>query len=554
MAIAKVILNGDTLMDVTSNTNTSSNMFSGVVGTKNDGTKVTGSYVPPSFVISGLTVTPTETTQTFNSTAVSGYKPVTVNAISSNYVGSAIPLISSLSTISVSTSVTSTTAYFRPQTYTVGAGYLPSAITPQVNAVGVDVIGVSTITPSSGSYTIYSPKYLSKSLTIEAIPSAYIIPSGTSNITSNGTYDITQYASVSVSCGSEEYYDVYKAIVLNDGRFSSTHPSGMSEWIAQTSKIKAGLFYGAAIDGDFTFDNVTEIGSLAFANTKYTSPGFSVNFPKLTSMEISCFYGGSVGKFYAPLLTVISHSAFYQCRVLTTVSAPNCSSIGWSAFNLCNSLEEIYFPNCTNIGNYAFQSCIKLSNAFFPSCTSIGNAAFQYCSSLASISFPNCTSIGNYAFWGCRSLVSASFPSCTSIGGSAFQSCSGLRTINLPQCSSIGNGAFSSCSSLESIDLPLCSFIGKSAFGLCYSLNTVRLGACTSIDNSAFFKCYNLLSLYLLGSSIPILSDTFGSTPIAGYTTSTGGVYGSIYVPASLYSSFLTANNWSSFSSRIVSV
>jgi hypothetical protein len=59
-----------------------------------------------------------------------------------------------------------------------------------------------------------------------------------------------------------------------------------------------------------------------------------------------------------------------------------------------------------------------------------------------------------------------------------------------------------------------------------------------------------------MGSSIPSLAYTnaFYSTPIAGYTASTGGVYGSIYVPASMLESYKTANNWSYFSDRFVGV
>ena len=75
------------------------------------------------------------------------------------------------------------------------------------------------------------------------------------------------------------------------------------------------------------------------------------------------------------------------------------------------------------------------------------------------------------------------------------------------------------------------------------------------ISSYAFAYCYNLLSVYLLGSSIPLItSTTFSSTPIAGYTTSTDGVYGSIYVPASLYNDYISATNWSVYSARIVSV
>ena len=108
---------------------------------------------------------------------------------------------------------------------------------------------------------------------------------------------------------------------------------------------------------------------------------------------------------------------------------------------------------------------------------------------------------------------------------------------------------------LKIVDMS-CVAINMYTFYGCTNLTTVSLSACTSIDTYAFRSCYNLLSLYLLGSSIPTLASTnaFISTPISAYTTSTGGVYGSIYVPSSLYNSYLTATNWSQFSSRFVSV
>ena len=45
LAIAKVILNGETLMDVTSNTVTSENLLSGQTATGNNGEKITGGLV-----------------------------------------------------------------------------------------------------------------------------------------------------------------------------------------------------------------------------------------------------------------------------------------------------------------------------------------------------------------------------------------------------------------------------------------------------------------------------------------------------------------------------
>jgi hypothetical protein len=93
------------------------------------------------------------------------------------------------------------------------------------------------------------------------------------------------------------------------------------------------------------------------------------------------------------------------------------------------------------------------------------------------------------------------------------------------------------------------------AFALCYSLITASFPQVATINEGAFYKCYNLKSLYLPGSSICQLlsTDAFTSTPIGGYSAS-AGCYGSIYVPASLVTSYQTATNWTYFSSRFVAL
>lgn len=188
----------------------------------------------------------------------------------------------------------------------------------------------------------------------------------------------------------------------------------------------------------------------------------------------------------------------------------------------------------SGIYSYAFAYCSSLTTVSFPNCSNIESYAFQYCSSLTSVSFPNCTSIGDYAFFSCCCLTTVSFPNCSNVGGAAFQSCYSLTAISFPNCTNVGTNAFQYCSSLTTISLPNCS----------------------NISNYAFRYCYNLLSLYLNNvSSVTSLGrSAFQSTPIGGYTTSTGGIYGSVFVPSSLYNSFITATNWTSISARIVSM
>ena len=319
------------------------------------------------------------------------------------------------------------------------------------------------------------------------------------SITENGTYDVYGYGMADVNVRAADSFTV--------------------DQIATRS-----------ISGDIS-GNASIIGSYAFFNCSRLT---AASFPSCTS----------IGSY-----------AFYSCFSLTTISFPSCTSIGSNAFAYCNSLITASFPVCTTIGNSAFTYCYYLTTVSFPVCTKISGNAFSRCYYLTTASFPSCTSIGSYAFAYCSSLTTASFPVCASISGSAFFSCSSLTTVSFPVCTTISSSAFYNCYNLTTVSFPECKTIGSSAFYNCSNLTTVSFPSCSIISNHAFAYCYNLLSVYLLGSSIPSIALlTFSSTPIDGYTTSTGGVYGSIYVPASLYSSYLTATYWSAYSSRFVSV
>ena len=221
--------------------------------------------------------------------------------------------------------------------------------------------------------------------------------------------------------------------------------------------------------------------------------------------------------------------------------------------NVLNNIEvDIETENCGDINDLLDGTLTVCINS---ACTNIGVGAFYYCNSLTTVSFPACTTIGGDAFFYCSSLTSVSFPACTSIGSNAFYCCSNLTTASFPACTTIGCYAFFYCYSLTSVSFPACTSIGSNAFYDCSNLTTASFPVCTSIGSYAFRDCYNLKSLYLLGSSVCKLSNSnaFTSTPIGGYSKS-AGTYGSIYVPASLLTSYQTATNWTYFSSRFVGV
>ena len=405
-----------------------------------------------------------------------------------------------------------TTAYVNGKKITGTIPYVSQAIP---NIAFSDATVLVTAEQESG-YTLGGIKTVSA-----AFPEGYIQPSDTLNIDKNGTYDVGSYASAAVN-------------VEGGGGISIDDIAGGAP---------TGSIFGMA----------SRIAEYAFYHKSLTT----ANFPSATSIGASAFgYCTALTSVSFPAATSIGYNAFANCLSLTTVSFPVCTFIGVNAFCDCLSLTTISFPACTYIGDGAFGSCKALTTASVPSCSYIGSYAFEYCSRFTTASFPSCSYIGSYAFGYCSSLTTANFLACTDIDASAFYNCKALTTASFPSCSYIGGYAFANCFSLTTVSFPSCMTIRAYAFSYCTALTTASFPVVKSIYQQAFRNCTRLTELHLEGvSSVPLLSGTshFLSTPIGGYSN-TAGRYGSVFVPASLYESFLTATNWSSIASRIVSV
>lgn len=166
------------------------------------------------------------------------------------------------------------------------------------------------------------------SVSVEAIPSSYVEPSGTLEITENGEYDVKEKEKVNVNIQQEE---TSVDVALMEGtleEYSST----------SVTSIKAFAFYRNTT-GIVTLDlpNVTTIGEQAFFSCTTLT---NINIPNVTSLPNSCFY---------------------QATSLKSLNLPKCTSLGTTCIRSCTSLETADMGVLKYIPAWTFTDCSVLT-------------------------------------------------------------------------------------------------------------------------------------------------------------------------------------------------
>lgn len=209
-----------------------SELVSGTLSVTSNGTKDVTNYASVDVNISSeaptiesLSITPSESEQTFNASTVDGYKPVTVSAISSTYVGSGI------------TQRSSTDLTVSGATVTAPAGYYSAAASKSVasgSASAPSSISGTSASVTTGTNTLT----LTKTVSVTPVVSAGYVSAGTAtNSSVSLTASIPVNPTVTVSGATVTiptgYYTTQTTKSIASG--SATAPSTISDTAATVS-------------------------------------------------------------------------------------------------------------------------------------------------------------------------------------------------------------------------------------------------------------------------------------------------------------------------------
>ena len=285
-------------------------------------------------------------------------------------------------------------------------------------------------------------------------------PSGTKQITANGTHDVAGYASadVQVPTTAPELYRVFRVDVYNKLSNSITTP-----FMPLPSSVK-------------------DLSPCILANCYSNTPA------NILSGNISMDYLEGINGDYA------CEGMFAYCQGITSFSMNSLQL--FAGKNCC---EKMFF-SCENLQSVDFRSVVTVYTEY--DC----NEMFSYCRALTNVNFSSLAQIqANYAcckmFNVCESLTSIDLSSLTTVSG--------------------GNGCnnmFYGCVSLTSIDLSgLLSLIGSyclsKMFEYCSSLTNVKFYSLKTITGSycfdnTFSNCTSFTDVYFPA----ITSSSFGTT------------------------------------------
>lgn len=176
------------------------------------------------------------------------------------------------------------------------------------------------------------------------IPNGYIKPSGTINITENGTYDVAEKASAVVSIPEREIVLQDKTIEANGTYSADEGYDGLGQVIvnvAGSTNTESEEVAGLLANTMEVLDN-SLVTTLRTRACQGATKLITANLPNVTSLGSYAFYGCSgLVTSKLPKLTSVSTQTWYSCSKLQHADCGNLGNIPAQTFNACSALTEM---------------------------------------------------------------------------------------------------------------------------------------------------------------------------------------------------------------------
>lgn len=400
---------------------------------------------------------------------------------------------------------------------------------------GITPTGTINIT-ANGTYNVTN--FAAAAVAVSgSIPEGYIIPEGTKEITSNGLHDAAAFANVNVNVPNiiPEGYIVpsgEKAITTNGKHDITSFASvDVNVPIPDGYIVPSGNF-AITENGDYNIRDKETVS----VNVAGSGGGDSLwaDYIADKGTDWSYMFANFGGDSVSPYLAGVDSSnvtntsyMFYYAEEMTSVPLFDTSKVTNASymFRNCGSLTSIPDFNTSNVTNMdsMFFYCDHLITAptIDTSKTTNMSNMFRYCRALESVPAYDTSKVTkfNYMFSSCQNLISVPFMDLSSATevSSLFEGCQKLKTIEV-----------TSWEKVTSV---------YSAGGIAQS--------CYNLRN---FIIRNATKAPILYTSTPPFKQCYG---FIGEFNSKYNVYGAkwgrIYVPDELVDTFKSATNWSKY-------
>lgn len=305
-----------------------------------------------------------------------------------------------------------------------------------------------TVTPTTSVQTaVDANKWTKGQIKVGAIPPEYIIPTGTKSISANGTgidvkayekvdvavpgitpsgtlaiatngsHDVTNYATASVAVPASAVDSGTKSITAN----------GNGQDVVGYAAVNVNVpnSYAAADEG-----KVVQSGALVSQSSQTVTENGTYDTTLKNEVVVNVSGGGS------DLKGIIEGTA-------TSITDNDVTSVRANGFQNYTALQSISLPNVTTIKPNAFQQCSGLTSAYFPNLTTLnGSEQFRSCTNLQVVALPKLTSTMAYTYRYCSKLTTADLYAPAAINAMVFDSCPLFDTLILRKTSgvvSLGN-------------------------------------------------------------------------------------------------------------------